>query len=656
MHGLTAVGLRRGEGQPLFVFPGAGARTDELRLLARELPPGPPVMAIVAVATADDTVETLAARAVAVILGAQPHGPYRLLGYSFGGLLALEAARLLREVGEPIASLGLIDTFFDERAWPTGLFVRANANRIGTNLRELARLPLREALEIGIPRVRRFAARVAARIAPEPAPEPAAELAGATAMAANVAAMATWRPWTYPGPVTLFAATTPILGCDLAELWRPWLPDLTVRRVRGTHLDLVQTRAGARRLADAVADTLRQPRLRVLVATTFRWSGAARLAADLHAVGCAVEAVAPRGSAVLDLDAVELSHRLSLLRPVASLRRALLESGADVVVPFDDRTRHALALLHTRSDATTAEGADLRARIARSLGSPEHYAAAYSRAALLQEAAALGVRTPATAVLGSAADLAAWFAEHPGPAVLKTDGSWGGRDVTTVRDEREAVHAWRELRRRPSLPRALKRLTQERDPWPLRTCLLGPRPIVSIQSHVAGRPANAAIACTGGTALGAVQAEVLASDGPTGPSTVVRIIDHPDMVYAAKSVVASLELSGLCGLDFILDEEGAAHLIELNPRATPTAHLIAADGTDLLTALRQAWGQELPAPRPAPYHGAVALFPQELRRDPRSPHLGTAYHDVPAHAPDLVARVLAGMAPRHRWCRRTSRR
>ena len=171
----------------------------------------------------------------------------------------------------------------------------------------------------------------------------------------------------------------------------------------------------------------------------------------------------------------------------------------------------------------------------------------------------------------------------------------------------------------------------ERDPWPLRARLAGARPTLSIQSYVAGRPANAAVACLQGATLGSVQAEVIESDGPTGPSTVVRVIDHPDMTYAVKSIVSNLELSGLCGLDFILDDDGRAHLLELNPRATPTSHLVGADGTDLLTALRTAFGYERPPARPASYlDGLVALFPQELLRDPPA-----RTSDRPPRRPDV---------------------
>ena len=58
--------------------------------------------------------ENLAAHYVREIRGVQRNGPYHLLGYSFGGLMAFEIAHQLREAGEPVAFLGMLDT------WQTG--------------------------------------------------------------------------------------------------------------------------------------------------------------------------------------------------------------------------------------------------------------------------------------------------------------------------------------------------------------------------------------------------------------------------------------------------------------------------------------------------------------------------------------------------------
>jgi thioesterase domain-containing protein len=646
---LTAEELRPGNASTLFVFGGAGGATDELVPVVDRLTGDPRVVALALAAepATGDTIETMAAEAVRLIRAEQRYGPYQLLGYSFGGLLALESARLLTSANETVTFVGLVDALFDQRHWPTRLFVKATASRSALHARGLVGQPPAQALHELSDRSARLARRLRGR-------HRAAETATGgveTVQAANLAVMGQWRPRIFDLPVTLFAATESDFGCDLAELWRPWLPQLRVRRVWGNHLDLTQTVQGATRLARAMSIALAAPSpgLRVLVATTFRWPGAARLAVDLHEVGCTVEAIAPPGSLLHAVSAVQRTYRLGLADPISSLRAAIEASDADLIVPFDDRTRHALALLHARSDPRTASGARMRARLQRSLGSPDKVTCVYSRAAVLTMARELGVLCPPTETVRSAGDISAWFDRHPGPAVLKTDGSWGGRGVAIVCTEADGRRAWNEMRRRLPLARALRRLVVERDPWPLRARLIGTRPTLSIQTYVPGRPANAAVACFQGTALGAVLAEVVESDGSTGPSTVLRVIDNPDMTYAVKSIVSNLELSGLCGLDFILDDDGRAHLLELNPRATPTSHLIAADGTDLLTALRTAFGDERPPVRAATYpDGLVALFPQELVRDPSSPNLGIAYHDVPSHAPDLVALVLGGYRGRRR--------
>jgi amino acid adenylation domain-containing protein len=57
----------------------------------------------------DLTLEELAARNVAIIQRIQPHGPYFLAGFCFGGVLAFEVARQLQGSGERVALLVLLD-------------------------------------------------------------------------------------------------------------------------------------------------------------------------------------------------------------------------------------------------------------------------------------------------------------------------------------------------------------------------------------------------------------------------------------------------------------------------------------------------------------------------------------------------------------------
>ncbi len=65
-------------------------------------------------ATLPGSLEEIAAEYVALIRRAQPHGPYQLIGWCVGGVLAFEVARQLGEQQQTVAFVGLID------AWAPG--------------------------------------------------------------------------------------------------------------------------------------------------------------------------------------------------------------------------------------------------------------------------------------------------------------------------------------------------------------------------------------------------------------------------------------------------------------------------------------------------------------------------------------------------------
>ncbi len=58
-----------------------------------------------------DTVEALAARYIESIRVVQPYGPYLLGGHSFGGVVAYEMGRQLREAGEEVTRIVLLDAY-----------------------------------------------------------------------------------------------------------------------------------------------------------------------------------------------------------------------------------------------------------------------------------------------------------------------------------------------------------------------------------------------------------------------------------------------------------------------------------------------------------------------------------------------------------------
>jgi hypothetical protein len=229
------------------------------------------------------------------------------------------------------------------------------------------------------------------------------------------------------------------------------------------------------------------------------------------------------------------------------------------------------------------------------------------------------------------------------------DGSVGGAGVRIVTSWEEAERAYARLSRPAVTAIMLKHLLINRDPYPVLPWLLRECSPVSVQSFVRGRPANIMLACWKGDVLAAVCVEALSTQGPTGASTVVRVINNAEISSAARLLARKLQISGFCGLDFMLDDRtGAAYLIEMNARSTQLGHLRLGPGRDLPEAMR-ARLLDLP-PRetiPLTTNDTIAFFPQAWLADANNAYLRSAYHDVPWEEPELVRELV-----RHPWTKR----
>jgi len=175
------------------------------------------------------TVEAMAAEYLIEVKARQPEGPYNLCGYSFGGLVAFEMARRLRDSGDEVALVGLFDTMMSPLRWP-----------------------LRSWLSIARGRAVRFAAGViAAPIHTWPAAlwkmgcRAYAILRGLLKSAptrvlkveANaLIASARYRPGFYPGGLTLFTPAEREPGLpSLQSIWRKHSSSLSIVETTGDH-------------------------------------------------------------------------------------------------------------------------------------------------------------------------------------------------------------------------------------------------------------------------------------------------------------------------------------------------------------------------------------------------------------------------------------
>ena len=108
--------LREGQGTPLFCFyPGSGFAW-QYSTLSRYLKGNYPIIGLQSprpdgLIASSNTLEELIEKQLTILHREQPQGPYYLLGYSLGGTVAYGVAAKLREAGETVNFLGLLDTY-----------------------------------------------------------------------------------------------------------------------------------------------------------------------------------------------------------------------------------------------------------------------------------------------------------------------------------------------------------------------------------------------------------------------------------------------------------------------------------------------------------------------------------------------------------------
>lgn len=112
--------LKSGTAPPVFLVHGLGGSVFEFFQLARHLSSaqalyGLHVKGMDGVEQPLERIEDMAQFHLEAIRRVQPRGPYLLVGYSLGGLIAIEIARRLLDAGEKLELLAVLDAYPDRR-------------------------------------------------------------------------------------------------------------------------------------------------------------------------------------------------------------------------------------------------------------------------------------------------------------------------------------------------------------------------------------------------------------------------------------------------------------------------------------------------------------------------------------------------------------
>ncbi|HIE8868255.1 TPA: enterobactin non-ribosomal peptide synthetase EntF [Klebsiella variicola] len=224
----TLLPLRESDGPTLFCFHPASGFAWQFSVLARYLSPRWSITGIqsprpqgpmVTATSLDEVCE----HHLRTLLAQQPHGPYYLFGYSLGGTLAQGIAARLRQRGEAVAFLGLLDT------WPPETQNWAEKEANGLDPEVLA--------EIDREREAFLAAQQG-----QASGELFSAIEGNYADAVRL--LTTAHSAKFDGKATLFVAEkTRQAGMDPQVVWSPWVGELEVFSQNCAHVDIISPQA-----------------------------------------------------------------------------------------------------------------------------------------------------------------------------------------------------------------------------------------------------------------------------------------------------------------------------------------------------------------------------------------------------------------------------
>jgi len=185
-----------------------------------------------------DRIEDMAAYSLDAVRQSQPHGPYLLIGFSLGGLVALEMAQQLTAQGEKIGLLAMLDSY-------------PHASRLSREQR--ARLSMRQTWRRAARRLQWLGVSPPYETTVEVSPSPALQHFRET----SYRALERYEPRFYPGKINFVRAAIPTdFPADPAAFWSNLAHEFELSTVPGDHIGIMTTHFES--LAAAISRFLRE--------------------------------------------------------------------------------------------------------------------------------------------------------------------------------------------------------------------------------------------------------------------------------------------------------------------------------------------------------------------------------------------------------------
>jgi len=290
---------------------------------------------------------------------------------------------------------------------------------------------------------------------------------------------------------------------------------------------------------------------RVLLFAVDEFSQVCRMPKHLRAADFRVAALAWKGNSLFL--STYLDEKYPFVRGAVkvkdfypNLRKACELFKPDIIMPCDEVSVKALNSIYSALAHDFPGSHKIKDLITFSRGNPDFYDTVRHKHQSTRLAAKNGIRIPAQMPCSSLADVQTFAAEHGYPVVLKGAYGLSGSQVVIFQSfacAKKVEHKF------------------------------GGSNEKVVQQYITGKPVGCTASALGGKvfAAGVFKYEVCVGGG-TGYSTVVRFIDHPEIIEQTKKFAAATGISGIFTLDFMLDAQNKSYLIECNPRPIESSH------------------------------------------------------------------------------------